>query len=259
MAPGEDAGAWRAFLAGAGAGGEILKQDRGSAVVASRFVGSGRDRAVVLKYREGRGWIEGVRAWMGLGREDRQWRGAELVAGASVPTARPLAVGVFGGSPRVRVLALERVPGRTLLDHLATGDLTLGQERALAGEIGRLAGRLSRVGLVNRDAKPSNWVVASAVPERVQLVLIDTVGITASTSSARALGMLASMVIESIGVGCRPRRSVLWRGLRAYLRERFGAVEKRRLREYWQGVAGRIASHGDPTPRVDPRPPGRGV
>lgn len=241
LAPGEDAARWRGAIGAVLAGrGELLKVDGRSRVAA--------DGDAVFKVRELSGTADRWRARLGLAREEQQWRGAALLGAAGIPTARPLAIARAGD---LRVFVLARLPGATLLDHLARRDLAPGQELALARAAGTWAGRAARAGLVNRDAKPSNWIVTSTDAARPGLAMIDTVGVRRARARNRAVAMLASMVIEAIGVGACPRRAVLWAGVRAFAGELGGS--RAEAKAWWRGAAGAIVGHGDPTPRVDPR------
>lgn len=241
LAAGEDAERWRgaigAVLAG---GGELLKVDGRSRVAAAG--------EAVFKVRELSGAADRWRARLGLAREERQWRGAVLLGAAGIPTAKPLAIARAGD---LRVFVLARLPGETLLEHLARRDLAPGQELALARAAGSWAGRAVRAGLINRDAKPSNWIVTSMDAGRPGLAMIDTVGVRRTRARNRAEAMLASMVIEAIGVGACPRRAVLWAAIRAFAGEVGGS--RAEAKGWWRGAVLVIAGHGDPRPRVDPR------
>lgn len=230
---------------------DLIKQDGEASVVAAQLMG----RAVIVKSRPIAGVIAWVRWRLGMSREERQWRGARCLQGANIPTAAPMALASIRrpGEPAQALLILERIAGRSLLEHLGT--MTFAEERAVADEVGRLAGMVTAAGLTNRDAKPSNWVVRTAP---VTAAVIDTVGIRARAGREPDPAMLSTMVIEAIGVGRRPRRTVRWRALLAYERARTGRPtdsgrdRRTALKHLWRAVAEIVQRHGDPTPKVDP-------
>jgi tRNA A-37 threonylcarbamoyl transferase component Bud32 len=252
LAPGLDPAAWERELAAIDLEKcDILKRDGASVVVGARIAG----REVVIKSAPRRGMIPGLRSWLGLSRDDRQWRGAVLLFKAGVPTARPLALATRGSERQAEgLLVLERLRGPTLLEVLSRGGLSVREEHALAREAGRIAGRIELAGLTNRDAKPSNWIVTSTDATRPGLALIDTVGVHRGRAPE---AMLASMIIESIGLGCRPRRSLAMRCLQASLEVIRPVDAPPRWRHQaavgaWIMIEGVIKRHGDPTPRVNP-------
>lgn len=207
---------------------------------------------VVVKSRPIAGWWDRFRLAIGASREHRQWRGATMLRAAGIPAAAPLAIAVLaapGEHPRA-CLVLERLAGPTLLRHLASPSLSPDQEAALARRVGAAAGRISRAGLVNRDAKPSNWIVTSTEPMTVSA--IDTAGVRRDPRERAAHAMLASLVLEAIGTGCLPRRTQLWRGLRAYVGETATGSGRSGVKALWRAVARQIARHGDARPRVNP-------
>jgi hypothetical protein len=205
--------------------------------------------------------VRGLRSWLGLSRDDRQWRGAELLRDAGIPTAEPFALVTRSapGSPPEGLLVLERLAGSTMLEVLSRGGLTVQQEHALAREAGRIAGRLCLAGLSNRDAKPSNWIVTSTDPRHPGLAMIDTAGVRRGRDP---IGMLASMIIEAIGTGCPPRRSLAMRCVRACVEvtrpiEASSLWTRHAVAAEWTLVADSVRSHGDPAPRINPLGPPR--
>lgn len=228
----------------------VLKRDGEDRVVAAELMG----RRVVIKVRPLRGFFARVRARLGLSREHRQWRGARLLQASFLPTPAPMALAIVREphGPVSQLLVLEEAPGRTLLHHLADREAA-GIRHAIASEVGRLLGLLTAARITNRDAKPSNWMV-SAAPFAV--AMIDTVGVRYRAEQGPDPAMLATLVIEPIGTGCLPGRTVLWRGLRSYEAARTatgsGRVPRTDLKALWRSVATLVAEHGDPTPRVDP-------
>jgi len=182
-----------------------------------------------------------------------------LLQDVGIPTAEPLALvtrTMEGGRPE-GLLVLERLTGPTLLEVLAGGEMGVRQEHALAREAGRIVGRLALAGIVNRDAKPSNWIVTSADPQHPGLALIDTVGVRRGSNP---LGMLASMYIEALGTGCPPRRTLIMRCLLSAGGLAWKPVDtapRWRAHGAWHMIAKFVNAHGDPRPRIDPLAPPR--
>ncbi len=154
---------------------------------------------------------------------------------------------------------MEALPGKSVLHHLADRDLTVRQQHTLAAELGRIVARLRarsdwRGHAHNRDHKPSNLIVTSLDPP--QVAIIDCVAIRRDWfDSDQPFRMLADLLIEPLGVGHPPRRTLMMRALLAYFRELDTAPMPDRakaLRHFWQEVTDTIRDHGDPTPRVNP-------
>lgn len=214
----------------------------------------GREATAVLKTDQLPDWWAVLRSWLGLTKAHRQWRGAALLERRGFRAAQGLALlrGVTGGT-MVDLLILETLPGKTVLEHLAQGDLGVKQQHALVRALGRHAARLADAGLVNRDAKPSNLMI-SWEADKPKIAVLDTVAIRklAEPISSRrhaALGrMLRDYLLEPIGSGLPPRRTLMMRALRA-MSERTGPAWKKYRDARWSEVAALIAAHGDPTPK----------
>lgn len=252
---GEDAAAWAVALAD-GAwldAARTLKADGGSRVVAARL----RGREVVVKTRQLRGAWARLKCALGRGKGDRHWRGAALLAGKGVATARVLALAraTIDGQES-ELLVMEFVPGPTLLGVMA--DVRAGRERgggpgvreqhALARAVGAQVAQMGD--LFNRDHKPSNLIVRSG-----GVVLIDCEGVRRAVIPGAAR-MFASLLIEPTGCGVPPRRALRMRALLAWAEAgdpRGGrAAHRAAARELWAEAARVVSHHGDPTPRVDP-------
>lgn len=258
---GEDAAAWRDAL-GEGSwmnSASELKAEGGSRVVGAVL----RGRAVVVKVRALRGAWARWKCALGRGKGDRHWRGAALLMGKGVATARVLALA------RARVdgmdselLVMERVEGPTLLRVMAdvragaAGALGVRAQHAIARQVGRQVAQMGE--LFNRDHKPSNLMVEGGVGAQSRVVLIDCEGVRRAVIPGAAR-MFASLVIEPTGCGVPPRRALMMRALRGWL-EGAGleegpvdrAQERSMVRMMWGDVARLVARHGDPTPRVNP-------
>lgn len=270
----------------------VLKREGRSGVW--RLTLAGRD--VVLKAQVDRGgparvWglLDAIRGASGRTRLDRHWRGAERLLAAGIPTAAPLALlrARLGGQAAT-LLVTDAVDGDDLLNALPAADRA--HQTALAQAAGALVARLWMTGILNRDHKPSNLLVACRPadatsahspthptlppppnPALPRLVMIDVVGLArceVDRIDGAPVRMLASLVIEPLGCGVLPRRSVLRAALRGFLQESWdndrharargdlssmnAEWERQSARALWEMVSERVRAHGDPTPRVSP-------
>ncbi|MFM9957962.1 MAG: lipopolysaccharide kinase InaA family protein [Phycisphaerales bacterium] len=188
----------------------------------------------------------------------RQWSGAALLAsrGFATPELLVLARGRDESGRVVETLVMERVDAPTLLQVIAERAGGRPSEslanRALAREAGALAGRMARAGLRNRDLKPSNVLAArKAGGSEWLLIQIDTVGVR-EDDAASAGEMLFRLLVECVGVGRTPARTLRWRAVRAALETGGGAPSRGTAKALWREVEARLARHGDPTPKVNP-------
>jgi tRNA A-37 threonylcarbamoyl transferase component Bud32 len=230
----------------------VVKTDGRSSVLSGEVAG----RGVIVKTVVTNPMRSRAPAGIGRTRLSRQWQGAEMLIEHGFQTVEPVLMwnGRSSRGHYAETLVMERVEGRTLLGALAGAERALGEERRLAGEAGRLTGRLVKAGLFNRDHKPSNIILCDGATNGRKgqaghgpLVLIDTAGVT-RLGSRRPERMLFNLVVECVGTGTLPRRGVLLAGLRAYVDE----VGAREWRELWRAVERMLAQHGDPTPKDDP-------
>ncbi len=240
-------------------GAPVLKE-QGAAWVRRARVG---DVEIVVKCRPIASVRRRVQSMLGLGHAHRQWRGAQRLEAAGVRTGRPvwIARARLAGVP-VELLALEFVPGETMLEVLDRVRRGVGPQvrvqHAIAHAAGELVTRMVRAELFNRDHKASNIVAMSGGSEgRAEAAVIDCVGVRACAGAERtraARAMLAAMMIEAIGCGCTPRRALWMRAIVAAEGGATGARAERRanIRAIVADVAATIAAHGDPTPRVNP-------
>ncbi len=183
----------------------------------------------------------------GPSRLARQWRGAELAVANGVPASVPVALlrGRDDRGQRIEALVLPYVDGRSALEEIARPSSRAARRRTLVA-LGELTGRLVAAGLLNRDHKPSNIVIAAGGGP----VLVDTMGIRPlrrGETHAATVRMLANLLVECLGVGARPSRADCLRALLAAEPEGAGAWKRR-----WHELRRRVESHGDPTPRTDP-------
>lgn len=255
---------------------ELLKAGKHSFVGRATLDG----RIVVVKWRELTSLNDRAKCVFGVSRAYRQWRGARLLASGGIPAARPFALlvqsGTSGAQPAAahststsanprEWLILENAPGQTVLHHLAGGRLSLRDQHALARAVGVQVGAMLRAGLCNRDHKPSN-LIAEFVDGVPIVTLIDTVAIRRRSNPGEMVRMLATLLIESIGVGLAPRGAIAFRVLRdacaAWLEGTLGRPlgahkgDRKALRALVRSTAKRIEQyirfHGDPTPKDNP-------
>lgn len=221
------------------------------------------EKALIVKRRK----LEGVRQRVAnrahASRAFRQWRGIKLLVRAGIPVSRPVAVVSRRG--HCEWLVLEEVPGETALALLTGRALSVRDQHAAARAVGVQASTLLRAGLTNRDHKLSNIVVS--MEDGVPLVtLIDTVAIRRRGNPGELVRMLATLLIEAIGVQHPPRGAIAFRALRdacaAWLEATLGRPlgahkgDRKALRALVRSTARRIdqyvRTHGDPTPEVSP-------
>lgn len=241
-------------------------------------------------YRHARAF-DRLRARLGMAAGDRHWAGAALLAAEGLPCATTLALlsrrmGQRMGRKREDCLVMERLQGPTLLecmDQAKRGQMPVKRQHALARAVGLQVGCLLAAGLHNRDHKPSNLVVAfdAQDPDAMPTIAVaDAQGVRRleSDKARHTIRTQASLVIEAIGTGVTPRRTLiaatLSAAVAAYTARRFAStpveqalrLPKAKQRSIlaalprgtalaaWPKIAQRIRLHGDPTPRVDPLP-----
>lgn len=250
LAPGQSADAWRTRLAQPQPG-LTLKRDAGVHVLRT-------PDGYVLKSQPLTSRRRRLEFLLGFSRAHRHWRGSLRLAALGLPTARCLAL---ARTPDAAVLAMDALPGRSVLEHLSRRDLPVRDEHAVARALGALARTLVDAGRFNRDAKPSNLIVlppdppadGPAAPGRPgrSVATIDCVAIRrCPRRSGRHLARtLASMIIEPIGCACPPRRALRLRAVRSALGDH---PDRRAVRELWRAVERLVAEHPDPRPRVSP-------
>lgn len=238
--------------------------------------GHGDEHEVVIKCRVLRRRGDRLKAWLKMGRADRHRRGAAWLAQRGIETAAVLAQAyavvddpVTRKRCPVELLVMEYVEGRTLLKVMAAiaegrpDAPTVQQQHDLARAISRQLIKFQDNGFYNRDHKPSNLIVRkdeSDGKEEWRVVVIDVVALREPDSGSNGLSsMLASLVIEPIGCGCRPRRPLMMRTLYTVISQTmlgYSRQEKQqKLRRLWRDVQRRVQRHGDPRPKTNPLKP----
>ena len=158
-------------------GAEILKRDRSGEVVGLTLDLGGEPTAVVVKRPRATRLGRRVADVLRRSRSRRAWDRTRRLADAGLPTERPLLL-----LERRRlgvVVEHSAVYGRVDGPTLATADLDAmadADRRHLLGEIGRCLRQINDLGLCHRDAKGTNWVVAT-VDNRPTPVMLDCDGV----------------------------------------------------------------------------------
>lgn len=247
-APGEDRAAWaqaiRTFDTGTA---QVLKSDGDTAVYRATLLG----RDVVLKR-----WSLSTRgarakATLSASRGHRHWRAAARLEHLRLRTARCLALALEQRDPPRVWLAMEFLPGPTVLECMADPGLDIRDQHAIARSLGAQVGAFRLAGIHNRDHKPSNLILVDHSPD--SLAVIDCLGIRRGQDPER---MLASLLIEPTGCGVPVRAPLAMRALVSFLGARSRGQNRAGWREHrnltWAAVRAEVTAHGDPTPRINP-------
>lgn len=225
----------------------VIKRDGHAEVLAAVVAGVG----VIIKRWTARSPADALKMAVRCGRADRHARGAARLRACGVPTAAVLARETTREQGRrTQVLVLEKLAGKTVLEHLADGDLSPRTQHAIARRIALDMAAMLRQGFYNRDHKPSNLIVTSTSASDPRTAVIDTVAIRRS-GDVGAIRMLASLYIEPLGCGHPPRRALAFRVVRTLADQGLGKP----YQQLWMYAANVIRNHGDPTPRIDPLRP----
>ncbi len=214
-----------------------------------------RPTAIVLKVETLTNWRAVVGSYLGLTKAHRQWRGSRRLRNHGIAAARGCAL-LRGrdDSGLCEALVLEYIADQTLLEQLARPDLSISMQHKLARAVGRYLARMHLNHLVNRDSKPSNLMVQWNDGEP-KLTVIDTVAISRERPADhdRSLErMMRDLLLEPIGCGYAPRRSIMMRALRQCAVRLGVRSQPDWCKARWERVSALIAEHGDPTPRDNP-------
>ncbi len=238
-----------------------LKREPGSAV----FFGQLRGRDVVVKIADLAGPRDRLQARLGLSRLQRQWRGHERLAAIGVATGQPICLARLedhASVPRL-LLALEYVPGKSLLQHVADNDLSIRAEQRLAAALGRQIASIAAHNCRNRDHKLSNLIAVEPESPEPTIAVIDAAGVRRRGRRSRhaaAADMLFSAIVEPTGLSLRIRSTLRIRvalacakKLLAEERDARPTGQARALaRDLYRAASRRMKTHGDPTPRINP-------
>ena len=251
--PGQDGAQWARALADPAwrDRAEVLKKDGDVQVLLVEMLG----KMVVIKQWNVSRFKRRVQSMFNATPAWRHWRGALLLKKKGIRTAEPIALFRYiHEGTWIEVLVMEALNGRSVLEHLATGELSVRQEHLLARAIASQLNTLTNAGIRNRDHKPSNLIVTHIDDNEASVAIIDCVGIKRDSSfmSDEPLDMMISLMLEPAGCNCPPRRTLMMRVLRSY----DGAVDdidwRDVRRDAWEHVSCLVQNHGDPTPKINP-------
>ncbi|MFN0133501.1 MAG: hypothetical protein ACKVW3_13365 [Phycisphaerales bacterium] len=224
----------------------VLKSESHTTVCRTTFLGLG----VVVKSFVLTTPIARLKSFLRLSRAWRHQRGADRLRRVGIPTAPCLAIVRANG---FEYLIMPALPGKTVLQHLADDDLSPRQQHSLARALGRQLARLTAAHLSNRDHKPSNLIVTSWRDSEPELAVIDSVAIHRRRDIHR---MLFALLVEPVGTGLCPRRTILMRSLTVVIdatQPHLTRPDRRSLRRaWWLQLSDTLASHGDPRPQTSP-------
>lgn len=229
---------------------EVLKEDGDVRVLRVEMLG----QMVVIKQwnvsrfkRRVQGVLKGTPAW-------RHWRGALRLKKEGVRTAEPIALfRCIVEGVKLEILVMEALDGKSLLEHLAAGDLSVRQEHVLARAIASQLNTLMNARIRNRDHKPSNLIVTHIDDNEACVAIIDCVGIKRDGFiSDEPEYMLTSLVLEPTGCKCPPRRTLMMRVLWSLNSEVSSEYSREVRRDDWETVSCLVQTHGDPTPKINP-------
>lgn len=196
-----------------------------------------------------------LQAAMGMSPAWRHWHGARWLRAHGFSTAETWAIvrGLRDGEP-VECLIMQFLPGESVLEHMAMLDLPARRQHQVASAVARLACRLAHEGRVNRDAKPSNLIVTSLHETGAHLAVIDCADLRPCRrdDEGAVARMLASAVLEPLGVGCLSRSPVLLRAVRTAGEALEPASARACAKRLWRRVEQAVRTHGDPTPAHNP-------
>ncbi|RUL87268.1 lipopolysaccharide kinase InaA family protein [Tautonia sociabilis] len=177
-------------------------------------------------------WREVLRQWFRRGKGRNEGKRARLLAGAGVPTIRPLAL----GERRVRKFLFDNylisaeIPNATPLDRFLREDLPAFPPRRaavvrhrLAEALGTLTGRLHEAGIRHDDFHPGNLLLRLDEGDRPWLAMIDldALRLGKPLRGSAAAANLARLNHASLLLATRADRQ---RFLRAYARARGEAI-----------------------------------
>ncbi|HED54553.1 MAG TPA: hypothetical protein ENJ00_10195 [Phycisphaerales bacterium] len=242
IAPDADPTVWRQALADCfWTTGAIIKEDDHRRQV-WRVSHSGQDFAV--KVRPIVGILGRCRVRFGNTDFTRARRAADLLAGAGFITPAPVIHAEVDG---FEILVTPWVEAPTVLQRWTSAGPK--DRPMLARAVGELVGRLSRKGLFNRDAKPSNLLWLDP-----DIALLDIGGVRRCepASTIHLARMISALGFEPVGTGHAPNAGEIVIAVRAAIDSagarpcRCAIIERLRII---------IQTHGDPTPRHDPLAP----
>jgi eukaryotic-like serine/threonine-protein kinase len=126
----------------------------------------------------------------------------EAEAKAAATLTQPHAVAVFdtGEHDGVPFIVMERLPGHTLADRIAEGPLPQEDVRAIAAQVLGALGAAHAAGIVHRDVKPGNILVAADGSVKIaDFGIAKSIDVAADlTSTGQVLGTPAYLAPEQV-------------------------------------------------------------
>lgn len=231
--------------------GLVLKDHPGGTVWRANLLG----RECVLKCLRLEGARRGLQSACHASPAWRHWQQARWLRAHGFSTAETWAIvrGTRDGES-VECLVMQHLPGESVLEHMAMGDLPARSQHHVAAAVARLACRFVREGRYNRDAKPSNLIVTSLHKTGAHLAVIDCADLRRCPrdNEAGVVRMLTAAVVEPLGCGCLSGRGVRMRAVYSAAETLDPRNPRRRAKHLWRAVERAVAAHGDPIPRDNP-------
>ncbi|UCD73878.1 MAG: hypothetical protein JSV91_08765 [Phycisphaerales bacterium] len=157
---------------------------------------------------------------LGLAQPQRQVRGARRLTALGLNTPSPVGRWRLTRLPgRLRLtLEMEFIPGPLALEVLADAGKHLTAGLGIAARIGRMTRTMADGGLLHRDLKLSNIVIAEE-GDQPTVWLIDPVGVRPMSDRLEALvRMFDRLMVEPLETGIPIPRRAWWEVLRAAVR-----------------------------------------
>lgn len=224
----------------------VFKFDERTSVLLGEAKVLGVRRRVVVKVMRADRFKDRLARWTTGTRLMHQWDGGTGLKHKGILT--PDCYAMWRGEGDIECLAMEYIEGQTLLHELARARLRIRSQHSLAAETGKLVAQILKVGAYNRDHKPSN-IMVRWIDDTPILSVIDPTGLRIAKAGGDTL-MLAKLVIECLGIGMKPKRTLMMRALCAWSNEMGRSKTERK--KMWRVIEFVVQRHGDPTPKVDP-------
>jgi serine/threonine protein kinase len=148
-----------------------------------------------------------------LAEQPRARRRFETEARAAAQLSHPNVVTVYdsGEDDGVPYLVMERLPGRTLADELASGPLRVDRARAIGLEMLAALGAAHEAGILHRDVKPGNVLLTADGHAKVSdFGIAKTVDDSDQTQTAELVATVAYLAPERLGGDSASQRSDLY-------------------------------------------------
>ena len=131
---------------------------------------------------------------VGSDAEARRRFDAEARAAAALNHPNIVAVHDYGEHNGTPFIVMERLPGRTLADEVEMGPMAPGRVRAMLDDVLGALACAHAAGIVHRDVKPGNVLLAQSNTMKVADFGIAKANGTANTATGQIVGTMAYMV-----------------------------------------------------------------